>query len=222
MKTMFNAIETHKDLILEAERYIWAHPETGYREWNTSAYMAEKFRALGYDDLIMAGDIPGFYTVVDTGRKGPEILILAELDSLICPNHPESDPKTGAVHSCGHHAQCAALLGVAAALKNPTVLDRLCGKIRLCAVPAEELIEIEFRTELKNKGIVRYYGGKGEFLSRGYFDGIDLAFMVHTSDHFMVRQGSVGCIAKNIIYKGLSAHGDRITYRKDGTATVRL
>ncbi|MBQ9086387.1 MAG: M20/M25/M40 family metallo-hydrolase [Clostridia bacterium] len=173
----------------------------------TSLYLEEKFRELGYEELVKAGDIPGFYTVVDTGRPGPEVLILAEMDSLICPNHPESDPQTGYVHACGHHAQCAALLGVAGALKDPAVLGRLWGRIRLCAVPAEELIEIEYRTELKNKGIIRYYGGKGEFLCRGYFDGVDMAFMVHTSDQFAVRQGSVGCIAKSITYKGRSAHG---------------
>ena len=29
---LLQAVEAHKDLILEAERYIWKHPETGYRE----------------------------------------------------------------------------------------------------------------------------------------------------------------------------------------------
>ena len=182
MKKLFDIVERYKDMILAAERHIWKNPEAGYREVKTSAYLAEQFRALGYEDLVMAGNIPGFYTVVDTGKPGPEVLILAEMDSLICPNHPESDPKTGAVHSCGHHAQCAALLGVAAALKAPEVLEALCGRVRLCAVPAEELLEIEYRTSLKKQGVIRYYGGKGEFLSRGYFDGVDLAFMVHTAE----------------------------------------
>ena len=34
--------------------------------------MAEKFEEMGYT-LIYAGNIPGFYTVLDTGRPGPEI-----------------------------------------------------------------------------------------------------------------------------------------------------
>ena len=207
MNEIWQSVEKYKYLILEAERYIWRHPETGYREVKTSKYMEEKFRELGYDDLVMAGDIPGFYTVVDTGREGPEVLILAELDSVICPNHKDADPETGAAHACGHHAQCAALLGIAGALKEPQVLQELCGRIRLCAVPAEELLELEYRTELKKKGVIRYYGGKGEFLSRGYFDGVDIAFMVHTSTGFAVRKGSVGCVAKKITYKGRAAHG---------------
>ena len=205
IQKIINAVEKHRELILEAERYIWKNPETGYKEFKTSAYMEEKFRALGYD-IVKADGITGFYTTLDTGREGPELLILAELDSIICPAHKESDPVTGAVHSCGHNAQCAALLGIAAALKEPGMLDGLSGKIRLCAVPAEELLEIEYRSELKKKGVIKYFGGKSEFLYRGYFDGVDLAFMVHTGWSYSVRAGAVGCIAKNIKYKGKASH----------------
>lgn len=205
MKDIIAAVEKYQNLILDAERYIWQNPETGYKEFKTSAYMADAFERLGYD-LVMAEGITGFYTVVDTGRPGPEILILAELDSVICPDHKDADPVTGAVHSCGHNTQCAALIGIAAALKEPGILDKFCGKIRLCAVPAEELLEIEFRNELKKEGKIKYMGGKSEFLSRGYFDGVDLAFMVHASTSFCVLKGHVGCIAKWITYKGVAAH----------------
>jgi amidohydrolase len=145
---------------------------------------------------------------VDTGRPGPEVLVMGELDSIICPAHPEADPRTGAVHSCGHHAQCAALLGIAAALTEEGMLDELSGKIRLCTVPAEELLEIEFRNKLRAEGRIKYMGGKSEFLHRGLFDGVDLAFMVHTTagNEFASRSGSVGCIAKSVIYKGVAAH----------------
>lgn len=205
MNELNAAVEKYKEMILDAERFIWQHPETGYKEFETSAYMADAFKKLGYE-LVMADDITGFYTVLDTGRPGPSLLILAELDSIICPAHKDANPVTGAVHSCGHHAQCAALIGVAAALKEPGILDKFCGKIMLCAVPAEELLEIEYRTKLKNEGKIKYFGGKSEFMSRGYFDDIDIAFMVHTSTSFFVRKGSVGFLAKQITYKGVAAH----------------
>lgn len=206
MEKVIRAVEKHRSLILDAERFIWNHPETGYREKETNEYMAEAFERLGYD-IIRAEGITGFYTVIDTGKEGPEILILGELDSIICPQHPEANPDTGAVHSCGHNAQCAALLGIAAALKEEGALDDICGRIRLCAVPAEELLELSFRSELREKGIIKYFGGKPEFLSRGYFDGVDIAFMVHTSvGGFHSLKGGVGCTAKNIIYKGKAAH----------------
>ena len=205
MQNIKNAVEKHRDLIFAAERRIWSHPETGYKEFKTSAYMAEQFEKLGYT-LTYGDGITGFYTVLDTGREGPEVMILAELDSVICPTHPESDPETGAVHSCGHNAQCAALLGIAAALKEDGILDSLSGRIRLCTVPAEELLEIEYRRELQAQGKIKYMGGKSEFLHRGYFDGVDIAFMVHTGGGWSIDAGAVGCLAKNIIYKGVAAH----------------
>lgn len=205
MKQIIAAVEKNKKLILDAERYIWNHPETGYKEHKTSAYLADAFRGLGYE-LTMAEGITGFYTVFDTGRPGPEILIFGEMDSIICPEHEEADPETGAVHSCGHNTNCAALVGIAAALKEPEVADRLCGRIKLCAVPAEELLEIEYRKKLREQGIIKYMGGKPEFLRRGYFDTSDIAFMVHAAKRFFVQQGSVGCLAKEIIYKGVAAH----------------
>lgn len=205
MNELNAAVEKYKQLILDTERYVWKHAETGYKEFETSAYMAKTFENLGYE-LTMAEGITGFYTVLDTGKPGPKILILGELDSIICPEHKDANPETGAVHSCGHNAQCAALVGIAAALKEPGILDKFCGKIMLCAVPAEELLEIEYRTKLKSEGKTKYFGGKSEFLSRGYFDGVDMAFMVHTSRVFTVLKGSVGCIAKQITYKGVASH----------------
>ncbi len=207
MSKLAKLTEKHNELILKTFDYIWANPETGYKEVKTSKYMEDIFTSLGYD-IVKAKNIPGFYTVIDTGREGPELLIMGELDSLVCSEHPECDKETGAVHCCGHAAQAAALVGVAAALKEKGALDSLSGKIRLAAVPAEELIEIEYRESLRQKGIIKYYGGKPEFLSRGYFDGVDLAFMVHTtsSGEFEVNLGDNGMVAKRVIYKGKAAH----------------
>jgi len=206
-KKITDAVEKHRKLILDTERYIWENPETGYREWKTSEYLAGVFEELGYN-LIKAGDIPGFYTDINAGRPGPKVVIFGELDSLICTDHPEADPQTGAVHCCGHNAQCAALVGIAAALREESVMEGLCGSVRLCAVPAEEGIEISFRRELREKGIIKYYGGKSEFLYRGYLNDVDLAFMIHTtsSKKAVIMKGAVGNIRKSVCYKGVSAH----------------
>ena len=103
-------VEKHIDLILKTERDLWKIPEAGYKEFKTDAYMKAAFRKLGYD-LTEAEGITGFYTVVDTGKKGPTVLVLAELDALYCADHPECDKETKAVHACGHNAQMAAILG---------------------------------------------------------------------------------------------------------------
>jgi len=101
MKDLALAVDKHRERILAAERFIWAHPETGYKEVVTSKYMEDAFLELGYE-ITRAEGITGFTALVDTGRPGPTVLVLGELDSIICPTHPESDPVTGAVHSCVH------------------------------------------------------------------------------------------------------------------------
>jgi len=210
VERLSKAVEKHVDMIYEAEDYIWKHPETGYREWNTTAYLAERFEALGYS-LVKPGDIPGFYTDLDTGKPGPKVAILGELDSLIVGNHPECDRETSAVHACGHNCQSAILLGVAAALKEPGALDGLSGSIRLISVPAEELIELGFRRDLREKGVIRYFGGKVEFIARGYFDDVDIAMLIHTGNlsegkTLNFNRGNNGCVLKNITFHGLAAH----------------
>lgn len=202
------AVEKHTQEILDAHKYLWEHPQTGYNERLAEAYLAERFEKAGYV-LRMAGNIPGFTAVLDTGRPGPRVLVLGELDSLVCFEHPECDKETGAVHACGHSAQSAALLGIALALKEPGIMDKLSGSICLCAVPAEELIELEAREALKEQGIISYFGGKVEFLHRGYFDGCDMAILIHTAGEgvkYGVNAGSNGCVLKQMEYTGKSSH----------------
>ncbi len=206
MTALFQTVEEHKERILAAERYIWEHPEPGYREWTTHAYMKAQFEELGYQ-VTEAGNIPGFYTDLDTGRPGPKIAIFAEMDSLIIPSHPEAAKDTGYVHACGHNCQCAAMLGVAAAFRQPHALDGLSGSIRLILVPAEELIELNFRRSLKEQGIIRYFGGKQEFMYRGILDGVAMSMMVHTAkEGLRCMKGSNGCVIKEAAFLGKSAH----------------
>ena len=209
MQKLFGAIDAYRGEIEKVYRYMWENPETGYKEWKVHAYLVKAFRELGYE-LVEAGNIPGFYTDLDTGRPGPTVLVMGELDALICKGHPDADPETGAVHCCGHCCQPAALLGLAAALKAPGALDELSGKIRLMAVPAEELIEVEYREQLRKQGVIRYFGGKVEFMYRGYMDGVDVAFMIHTtggeSHSGYINKGNNGCVAKTVTFTGVSAH----------------
>lgn len=201
--------DKQRELINRTWQYLWKNPETGYKEWKSHAYLKAEFEKLGYT-LTEAGDIPGFYTEIDTGRPGPTLLIMAELDALCVASHPDCDPETKAVHACGHCCQSAGLIGVAAALKEPGALDGLCGKIRLMEVPAEEAIEISFREQLRKEGKIRYFGGKQEFVARGMMDGVDLDTMIHSSSGIKSRvsasPGANGFLIKELAFKGRSVH----------------
>ena len=201
--------EKQRQRMDDAFDYLWKNPETGFKEWKSHAYLAQAFESLGYS-LIMAGNIPGFTAEADTGLPGPTVAVFGELDALIVPTHPEADPATGAVHACGHCAQGAALLGLAAALKAPGALEGLCGKIRLVAVPAEELIEVGWRQAQYEAGTIHYFGGKPEFLYRGLLDGVDISFMLHSAScdagTGKIMKGTNGCMTKCAVFHGVSAH----------------
>ena len=209
MKQSVEQVQKHAERILRAFEYIWSNPETGYREWKTHRYLKAEFESLGYT-VTEAGNIPGFITEIDTGVAGPTIAVFGEMDGLLIPDHPESDPETGAVHACGHACQTAALLGLAAALREPHALDGLCGKIRLVVVPAEEGIEADFRDGLCRDGVIRYTSGKVEFLYRGLLDNVDMAFMIHAdvdaSHAGSMNGGSNGLIRKKVVFTGKAAH----------------
>lgn len=205
---LFDAIELNKDLILNAEDHIKHNPELGFREWKTHAYLKERFEELGYK-LNEIGNIPGFYTDVDTGIPGPKIVIFGELDGLPCKGHPLADKETGAAHACGHNQQCAALLGVAAGLKAEGALDGMCGSIRLFAVPAEEGVDAAYRQILKENNTVKYFSGKPEILYRGLLDDVDIAMMIHaTTSKLKISspRGSNGNVRKKATFIGKAAH----------------
>lgn len=219
-------IEEKKTIILDAERYLWQNPETGYREWKTHNYLKNEFEKLGleihsFDSILSSaeinakdnnkrvfGKIPGFYVDFETGRPGPRIAVFGEMDAIIIPQHSESDPETGAVHACGHHTQCAALLGVAVGLSAPDGLEGLSGSVRLIAVPAEEGIESDFRNSLQKDDVIKYHNGKRELLRRGFMDDVDLAFMIHANTGNMLTccAGTNGYIRKSCTFVGKSSH----------------
>ena len=203
------AVDRHRDLIVDMEKTLWGCPEVGFKEWKTTRILKDAYEKLGYS-VFAPEDIPGFYVDIDTGRPGPKVMFCGELDALYIPGHPEN--VDGYVHACGHHAQCCGVLGVAAALTEPGVLDGLCGSIRLMAVPAEESDPTGFRRELIKAGTIQFETGKREFMSRGYMDGVDIGCMLHTNsraaDFSCDTMGSIGIMTKTIRFLGKAVvHG---------------
>ena len=198
------AIADNADAIKEVGEHIWKHPEPGYREVKTSAYLAGKLEELGL--TVKRGlALTGFRADIDTGKPGPVLAVLGELDSLILPNHPDCDKQTGAVHACGHNASCASLYGTAVGLVKSGALKSMCGKIALVASPAEEGIEMDYRTELIRQGKIGSIAGKSQLIREGVFDDVGLAYMHHLGGRFGYNDHN-GCINKTITFHGKSCH----------------
>ena len=191
-------------------RAILASPEPGFREQKTARIVGDKFRELGipHEDGIAVTGLKG---MLDSGKPGPTVAVIGELDSHIVPGHRHADPDTNAAHACGHHCQIAMMLGAAMGLKAEGVLESLAGRIALIAVPAEEYLEIEYRDDLRREGKLEFLGGKPEFIRLGAFDDVDMAMMTHTTTSpdeasFTFGGTNTGMVAKRIRFSGKAAH----------------
>ena len=218
-------VDQARDLIAAAEKTIWENPELGFEEWKTHAYMKAEFEKMGYS-VVEVGNIPGFYADLDTGKPGPKVVLMAEMDALLQPTHYAA--VDGVAHACGHHAQCAALLGAAYALKQPGALEGLSGTVRLMAVPAEELggSNLERRYEMHRQGLIQFSQGKPELMARGLLDDADIAIMVHTTrgdtHDFRCDGGCNAIMYKYATFSGKAVHSAQIQKSVNALYAVNL
>lgn len=217
-----DAITAHSSNIISIGEEILRHPELGYKEEYTSALVQKEFKKLGLEGISsvgltgvkswLHGLAPDQDTVnpkTNTDTEPIRIAVMGELDAVISVKHPFSDPISGAAHACGHNAQIAAMIGCAIGLS--AVKDSLCGDICFLAAPAEEYIELEYRSKLKKDGLINYFGGKQQLIADGTFDDIDMAMMVHsetnyTEPHISIKSSSNGFIGKTVCFTGKEAH----------------
>lgn len=90
--------------------WLWHHPEAGFKETETQKYCLEVLKNHGFEACTWP-DVTGFTCTYDTGRPGPCVMIMGEMDSLICYSHPDCNPETGVAHACGHSIQVATAMG---------------------------------------------------------------------------------------------------------------
>ena len=202
-------VERNRAEIIDIGETIFRTPETGFREFKTAAFVKQKLDEWNVK-YVSLEEYPGIKVTLDTGREGPGLAVVAELDAIICREHPDSDKETGAVHACGHNAQMAAMLGALKGILDSGILEYLCGKLHFIAVPAEEYIEIAYRMELRKQGVIKYLGGKPELLRRGFFDDVDLCISIHSTSglekNIVIGKSLNGCVVKNIKYSGKPVH----------------
>lgn len=202
------SVEKHADELAALAEELESMPERGFQEFRTQERLARKLFDLGLAVEWFDG-ITGFQAVLDTGRPGPAIAILCELDAINCPEHPKSASEHGFAHACGHHVQMAAAIGAMEVLLNSTVSDDLCGRIVLVAVPAEEYTDIETREKRRQEGKLTFYGGKQECIARGLFNEVDMAIMIHSlamEATVAFGEGMNGMMTKNVRIQGKATH----------------
>lgn len=126
----------------EAQMAAWrrdlhAHPEFGFEEKRTAAFVADTLRGFGLEVAEGIGGT-GVVGTLKRGSSNRAIALRADMDALRISEStgaPWSSTKTGTMHACGHDGHTAMLLGAARMLAEEGGFD---GTIRFIFQPAEE------------------------------------------------------------------------------------
>jgi amidohydrolase len=204
-------IDENRDRIIGIGRKIYENPELGYKEGFASGLVGKEFSALGLE-VERGLAVTGVKASLNKNSSGPAVTVMGELDAVICREHPDADPSTGAVHACGHNFQVGAMMGAAFGLTLSGAASELGGRIDFFGVPAEEYVELEYRSKLRDEGKIRFFGGKQELIALGYFDTVNITMMIHSLDLGPMKKKILtgptgnGFVGKMIVFTGREAH----------------
>jgi hippurate hydrolase len=131
--------EFHQDMA-EWRRDLHEHPELGFEEQRTSAIVAGKLKAFGFDEVHTGIAKTGVVGVLRAGGGSSAIGLRADMDALPISEasgvaHASRTP--GKMHACGHDGHTTMLLGAARYLAETRNFD---GTVYLIFQPAEEML----------------------------------------------------------------------------------
>ena len=208
-RKVLEAIDRRTEDICAWGEKLWGMPELGYKEFETSRMICEELEKMGIS-CTKGHAVTGVKGILKGNGKF-NVAVLGELDAVVCKAHPEANSETGVAHACGHHAQLAAMLGVAACLADSGVMQELAGDVVFLATPAEEYIDLDYRRGLQQEGKIQCFGGKQQLIREGIFQDMDAAMMVHAQPDtpqaaVYVHGSSLGFVEKKITFRGRAAH----------------
>ncbi|QKK24770.1 M20 aminoacylase family protein [Rhizobium hidalgonense] len=131
------------DKILEQDMIAWrrdlhSHPEFGFEEKRTAAFVAQKLREFGLDEVVEGVGGTGVVGTLKRGGGNRSIALRADMDALRITEQGDKSYRSqtaGVMHACGHDGHTAMLLGAARMLSADGDFD---GTVRFIFQPAEE------------------------------------------------------------------------------------
>lgn len=133
------AADAIKTKLIEMRRDFHMHPELSNREERTSRIVAERLRALGFDEVKTGVGKYGVVGVLKGAKPGPVVAVRADMDALPIQENidvPYKSQNAGVKHACGHDLHTTIELGVAEVLSK--MRDQIAGSIKFIFQPAEE------------------------------------------------------------------------------------
>ncbi len=124
--------------IVQNRRYLHAHPELSFHEYQTAAFVKARLDEMDIPWQPMADT--GIVAFIKGGKPSDKIIALrADIDGLPLKEVNDVDyisQNEGVMHACGHDAHTASLLGVAGILQS--IKNQFGGLAKLIFQPAEE------------------------------------------------------------------------------------
>lgn len=146
-------------------QHIHQNPELGLECHQTAAFVADRLREFGVDEIHEGIATSGVVAVINGTGDGPVTGLRADMDALPMEEKtgvPYASQIAGRMHACGHDGHTAMLLGAAKYLAETR---NFTGRVVLLFQPAEEII-----------------GGGRIMVEEGVMDrfGIEEVFALHT------------------------------------------
>ena len=157
--------------LVRVRRHLHQHPEVGFCEENTSAFVCDYLTALGINHQRLGKT--GVVAELDSGRPGLTVALRADMDALPVQEMNELDyasKNPGVMHACGHDAHTTTLLVTAKFLKEN--IDCWNGAVKLLFQPAEEAPP----------------GGAKDLIAAGVLNGVGAIYGLHVSPDITVGQ----------------------------------
>ncbi|MGC1429217.1 MAG: M20 aminoacylase family protein [Albidovulum sp.] len=196
---VLNRIADFVPEMTEWRRHLHRHPELEFDCHQTAAFVAERLREFGVDEIHEGIATSGLVAIIEGQGDGPTIGLRADMDALAITELTGADYAStipGKMHACGHDGHTTMLLGAAKYLAETR---RFRGRVALIFQPAEE------------------EGGGGEVMvQEGILDRFDISqvFALHCAPnlplgHFETTPGPIMAAVDTarVLVTGKGGHG---------------
>ncbi|HLL72533.1 MAG TPA: amidohydrolase, partial [Pyrinomonadaceae bacterium] len=133
------AAEAMRAQLIAQRRDFHMHPELSNREERTARIVAERLKALGFDEVRTNVARHGVVAVLKGAKPGGVVAVRADMDALPIQETndvPYKSRNAGVKHACGHDVHTTVELGVAEILSK--MRGEISGTVKFIFQPAEE------------------------------------------------------------------------------------